>query len=58
MVLALIGQDKVFFANASSEVVEQLASLTTQAANVDGCCAGLIWPASSLAEGLLQSIIC
>ena len=40
---------------ASGEVVEQLASFTTQAAKVDGCCAGLTWPASSL-EGLLQSI--
>ena len=34
MVLALIGQDKVFFAHASGEVVEQLASLTTQEANL------------------------
>ena len=56
MVLALIGQAKVFFARASGEVVEQLASLTTQAAKVDECCAGLTWPASSLIEGLLQSI--
>ena len=57
MMLALIGQDKVFFARASGEVVEQLASLTTQAAKDDGCCAGLKWPFSSLIGGLLQSII-
>ena len=56
MGLALIGQGKVFFALTFGEVVEQLASLTTQAAQVDGCCAGLTWPASSLVEGLLQSI--
>ena len=36
--------------------VEQLASLTTQAAKDDRCCAGLTWPASSLIDGLLQSI--
>ncbi len=56
MMLALIGHDKVFFAHASGEVVEQLASLTTQAAKDDGCSAGLTWPASSLVECLLQSI--
>ena len=54
--LALFEQDKIFFACASGEVVEQLASLTTQAAKDDGCCAGLTWPAPSLVEGLLQSI--
>ena len=47
------GQGLLF---ASGEVVEQLASLTTQAAKVDGGCAGLTWPASSLVECLLQSI--
>ena len=53
MVLALIGQDRVFFAH---QVRWLLESLTTKAAKVDGGCAGLTWPASSLVEGLLQSI--
>ena len=53
MVLALIGQDRVFFAHLVRWLLE---SLTTKAAKVDGGCAGLTWPASSLVEGLLQSI--
>ena len=41
---------------ASGEAVEQLPCLTTRVAKVDGCCAGLPLPASSLVEGLLQSV--
>ena len=37
------GQD---FLCASGEAVEQLPSLTTRVAKVDGCCAGLPSPAS------------
>ena len=40
----------------SGEAVEQLPCLTTQVAKVDGCCAGLPSPASSLVEGLLQRV--
>ena len=41
---------------ASSEAVEQLPCLMTRVAKVDGCCAGLLSPASLLVVGPLQSV--
>ena len=47
------GQGLLF---ASSEAVEQLPYLTTRVAKVNGCCAGLPFPVSSLVESSLQSV--